>query len=78
MSAGFNRMIALDLAVASPCRHIRRMVMMMMAMGQLGHDENNLARLPRRCQNKIVRGPTFYADDFLILPGATLVSFDCG
>jgi hypothetical protein len=37
-------MIALDLAVAGRCRHVRRMVMMMMmAMGQLGHDENNLA-----------------------------------
>ncbi len=43
MSAGFNRMIALDLAVASLYRHVRRMVVMMMAMGQLGHDENNLA-----------------------------------
>jgi hypothetical protein len=38
-----NPMIALDLAVDSRCRHVRRMVMMMMAMGQLGHDENNLA-----------------------------------
>jgi hypothetical protein len=36
-------MIALDLAVASLYRHVRRMVVMMMAMGQLGHDENNLA-----------------------------------
>jgi hypothetical protein len=35
-------MIALDLAVAGRCRHVRRMVMMM-AMGKLGHDENNLA-----------------------------------
>ncbi len=43
MSAGLNRMIALDLAVASLCRHARRMVVMMMAMSQLGHDENNLA-----------------------------------
>jgi hypothetical protein len=58
-------MIALDLAVAGPCRHVRRMVVMMMAMSQLGHDENNLARLPRRCQNKIVRGARFIQPIFL-------------
>jgi len=38
-----NLMIALDLAVAGRCRHVRRMVMMMMAMGQLGHNTANLA-----------------------------------
>jgi hypothetical protein len=38
-----NLMIALDLAVAGRCRHVRRMVVMMMAMGQLGHDKANLA-----------------------------------
>jgi hypothetical protein len=38
-----NRMIALDLAVASRCRHVRRVMVMMMAMGQLGHEDNNLA-----------------------------------
>jgi hypothetical protein len=38
-----NLMIALDLAVAGRCRHVRRMVVMMLAMGQLGHDKANLA-----------------------------------
>jgi hypothetical protein len=38
-----NLMIALDLAVAGRCRHVRRMVVLMMAMGQLGHDKANLA-----------------------------------
>jgi len=36
-------MIALDLAVSSRCRHVRRVMVMMMAMGQLGHEDNNLA-----------------------------------
>jgi len=37
-----NLMIALDLAVAGRCRHVRRMVMMM-TIGQLGHNKANLA-----------------------------------
>jgi len=38
-----NLMIALDSAVAGRCRHVRRMVVMMMAMSQLGHNKANLA-----------------------------------